>query len=64
MRIIHTLSNIDSLNRRALRILLIGSGGKRQRSLFGLPYLRSEGLGRPEGIDVTVMDGDAASPTN
>jgi hypothetical protein len=63
MRIIHTLSNIDSLYRRALRILLIGSG-KRQRSLFGLPYLRSEGLGRPEGIDVTVMDGDAASPTN
>jgi sulfur-carrier protein adenylyltransferase/sulfurtransferase len=66
MRIVHTLSNIDSPYRRTLRILLIGSGGNGSAVLFGLPYLQRalEAWGRPEGIDVTVMDGDAVSSTN
>ena len=66
MRIVHTLSNIDSPYRRTLRVLLIGSGGNGSAVLFGLPYLHRalEAWGRPEGIDVTVMDGDAVSPTN
>ena len=66
MRIAHTLSNVDSPYRLTLRVLLIGSGGNGSAVLFGLPYLRRalEAWGRPEGIDVTVMDGDAVSSTN
>ena len=66
MRIAHTLSNIDSPYRRTLRVLLIGSGGNGSAVLFGLPYLHRalEAWGRPEGINVTVMDGDNVSPTN
>ena len=65
MKITHQISD-SSQYRRALRVLLIGSGGNGSAVLFGLPYLHHALIawGRTEGIDVTVMDGDTVSPTN
>jgi PRTRC genetic system ThiF family protein len=65
LKIIHKLSE-GSPYRRALRVLLIGSGGNGSAVLFGLPYLHHAlvAWGKAEGIDVTVMDADTVSPTN
>ena len=65
MRISHPIS-LDGAAHRALRILLIGSGGNGSAVLFGLPYLHQALIawGKAEGIEVTVMDGDTVSPIN
>jgi PRTRC genetic system ThiF family protein len=65
MKITHKISD-PSQYRRALRVLLIGSGGNGSAVLFGLPYLHHALIawGKTEGIDVTVMDADTVSPTN
>jgi PRTRC genetic system ThiF family protein len=56
----------DGTERRALRFLVIGSGGNGSAVLFGLPYLHQAlvAWGRAEGIEVTVMDGDTVSQIN
>jgi putative transposase len=65
MKITHQIAD-PSQYRRALRVLLIGSGGNGSAVLFGLPYLHHAlvAWGKTEGIDVTVMDADTVSPTN
>jgi len=65
MKIAHQISR-PSQYQRALRVLLIGSGGNGSAVLFGLPYLHHAlvAWGKTEGIDVTVMDADTVSPTN
>jgi PRTRC genetic system ThiF family protein len=65
MKSTHQISK-PSQFRRALRVLLIGSGGNGSAVLFGLPYLHHALIawGMTEGIDVTVMDADTVSPTN
>jgi PRTRC genetic system ThiF family protein len=65
MKIAHQISD-SSQYRRALRVLLIGSGGNGSAVLFGLPYLHHAlvAWGKTDGIDVTVMDADTVSPTN
>lgn len=66
MKIIHQLSDDGSVSRRAIRVLLIGSGGNGSTVLFGLPYLHHAlvAWGKADGLDVTVMDADTVSPTN
>ncbi|RZU28939.1 PRTRC system ThiF family protein [Edaphobacter modestus] len=66
MKITHQLSNDGSVSGRAIRVLLIGSGGNGSTVLFGLPYLHHAlvAWGKPDGLDVTVMDADTVSPTN
>jgi sulfur-carrier protein adenylyltransferase/sulfurtransferase len=66
MKITHQLSDDGSVSRRAIRVLLIGSGGNGSTVLFGLPYLHHAlvAWGKTDGLDVTVMDADTVSPTN
>lgn len=56
----------DGTERRALRFLVIGSGGNGSAILFGLPYLHQALIawGMTAGVDVMVMDGDTVSPVN
>jgi len=65
LKSIHTLA-ITAGHQRALRILLIGSGGNGSAVLAGLPYLHHAMLawGFRSGLEVTVVDGDTVSPTN
>jgi PRTRC genetic system ThiF family protein len=51
---------------RAIRIVLIGSGGNGSAILFALPYLHQAlvAWGCPYGLEVTVLDHDTVSPTN
>ena len=60
----HTL-NPEYL-RRAVRVLVIGCGGSGSAIATGLPYLHQAMLvaGHPDGLHVTIMDGDIISPTN
>ena len=60
----HSLA--PELLRRPVRILVVGCGGNGSAIAAGLPYLHQAMLvqGHPGGLDVTVMDGDAVSPTN
>jgi PRTRC genetic system ThiF family protein len=65
VKISHTFF-ADGTERRALRFLVIGSGGNGSAVLFGLPYLHQAlvAWGKAEGIEVTVMDGDTVSRIN
>jgi PRTRC genetic system ThiF family protein len=51
---------------RQVRVLVVGCGGTGSAIVAGLPYLHQSLLarGHPGGLHVTVMDGDAISPTN
>jgi PRTRC genetic system ThiF family protein len=54
------------LLRRTVRVLVVGCGGNGSAVAAGLPYLHQAMLvgGHPGGLQVTVMDGDAISPSN
>src|SRR5579863_7385728 len=54
------------LLRRRVRVLVVGCGGTGSAIAAGLPYLHQAMLasGHPEGLHVTLMDGDTISPTN
>ena len=54
------------LLRRRVRILVVGCGGTGSAVVGGLPFLHQALIawGHPEGLHVTVMDGDVISPTN
>jgi PRTRC genetic system ThiF family protein len=54
------------LLQRQVRVLVVGCGGTGSAVVAGLPYLHQSLLarGHPEGLHVTVMDGDTISPTN
>lgn len=60
----HNLSS--ELLRRTVRVLVVGCGGNGSAIVAGLPYLHQAMLvrGHPGGLDVTLMDGEAVSPTN
>jgi PRTRC genetic system ThiF family protein len=51
---------------RQVRVLVVGCGGTGSAVVAGLPYLHQSlvARGHPGGLHVTVMDGDAISPTN
>ena len=51
---------------RQVRVLVVGCGGTGSAVVAGLPYLHQSLMarGHPGGLHVTVMDGDAISPTN
>lgn len=54
------------LQRRAIRVVVIGCGGNGSVMVMGLPYIHHALLlaGHPGGLDVTLIDGDVVSPTN
>ena len=54
------------LQRRAIRVVVIGCGGNGSVMAMGLPYIHQALLlaGHPGGLDVTLIDGDLVSPTN
>ena len=54
------------LQRRAIRVVVIGCGGNGSVMAMGLPYIHQALLlaGHPGGIDVTLIDGDIVSPSN
>src|SRR5208283_3394327 len=54
------------LLRRRVRVLVVGCGGTGSAVVGGLPFLHQALIawGHPEGLHVTVMDGDVISPTN
>ena len=56
----------DELLRRQVRILVVGCGGTGSAIAAGLPHLHFAMLacGHPEGLHVTLMDGDTISSTN
>src|SRR3972149_10210546 len=56
----------EELLRRQVRVLVVGCGGTGSAIAAGLPYLHQAMLacGHPEGLHVTLMDGDTISPTN
>jgi PRTRC genetic system ThiF family protein len=56
----------EELLRRQVRVLVVGCGGTGSAVAAGLPYLHQAMLacGHPEGLHVTLMDGDTISPTN
>ncbi len=60
----HTI-HAELLRRRA-RVLVVGCGGTGSAMVGGLPYLHQAMIacGHPEGLHVTVMDGDVISLTN
>ena len=64
MQIEHHLS--PRLLERAVRILIVGSGGNGSAMLMGLPYLHQamRVWGHPGGLEVTVVDADTVSETN
>jgi PRTRC genetic system ThiF family protein len=51
---------------REVRVLVVGCGGTGSNIIGGLPYLHLSMLaqGHPNGLSVTVMDGDSVSPVN
>jgi PRTRC genetic system ThiF family protein len=51
---------------RQVRVLVVGCGGTGSAVVAGLPYLHQSlvARGHPGGLHVTVLDGDAISPTN
>ena len=51
---------------RQVRVLVVGCGGTGSAVVAGLPYLHQSLVahGHPGGLHVTVVDGDAISPTN
>jgi len=51
---------------RQVRVLVVGCGGTGSAVVAGLPYLHQSLIarGHPEGLHVTVLDGDTISPTN
>ena len=51
---------------RQVRVLVVGCGGTGSAFVAGLPYLHQSLIarGHPEGMHVTVLDGDTISPTN
>jgi PRTRC genetic system ThiF family protein len=54
------------LLRRRVRVLVVGCGATGSAVATGLAYLHQAliAYGHPEGLHVTVMDGDLISPTN
>src|SRR3989304_5500068 len=56
----------EELLRRQGRVLVVGCGGTGGAIVAGLPYLHQAMLacGHPEGLHVTLMDGDTISATN
>ena len=54
------------LLRRRVRVLVVGCGATGSAVAAGLPHLHQAliAYGHPEGLHVTVMDGDLISPTN
>jgi len=54
------------LLRRRVRVLEVGRGATGSAVAAGLPHLHQAliAYGHPEGLHVTVMDGDLISPTN
>ena len=60
----HTIH--PELLRRRVRVLVVGCGGTGSAVVGGLPFLHQALIawGHPEGLHVTVMDGDVISPTN
>jgi PRTRC genetic system ThiF family protein len=54
------------LLRRKVRVLVVGCGGNGSAIAAGLPYLHQalRVYGHPEGLHVTLLDGDVVSPTN
>ena len=64
MQIEHQLS--PRLLERAVRVLIVGSGGNGSAMLMGLPYLHQamKVWGHPGGLEVTVVDADTVSETN
>ena len=60
----HTI-HADLLRRR-VRVLVVGCGGTGSAVVGGLPFLHQALIawGHPEGLHVTVMDGDVVSSTN
>jgi PRTRC genetic system ThiF family protein len=61
---LHTIH--PELLRRRVRVLVVGCGGTGSALAAGLPYLHQAMIanGHPAGLQVTLMDGDAISPTN
>jgi PRTRC genetic system ThiF family protein len=51
---------------RQVRVLVVGCGGTGSAVIAGLPYLHQSlvARGHPGGLHVTVVDGDAISPSN
>ena len=64
MQIEHQLS--PRLLERAVRVLIVGSGGNGSATLMGLPYLHQamRVWGHPGGLEGTVVDADTVSETN
>ncbi len=60
----HQLS--PRLLERAVRVLIVGSGGNGSAMLMGLPYLHQamRVWGHPGGLEVTVVDADTVSESN
>lgn len=54
------------LQRRAIRVVLVGCGGNGGVMAMGLPYIHQALLltGHDGGLDVTLIDGDVVSRTN
>lgn len=54
------------LQRRAIRVVVIGCGGNGSVMAMGLPYIHQALLlaGHFGGLDVTLIDGDIVSPSN
>src|SRR5580658_7315956 len=65
MRIEHTLP-ADLLDRRPVRVLVVGAGGTGSAVVIGLPYLHQamRVWGHSHGLEVCVMDADVVSETN
>jgi PRTRC genetic system ThiF family protein len=61
----HTIA-AHLLQRRAIRVVVIGCGGNGSVIAMGRPYIHQALLlaGHPGGLDVTLIDGDIVSPTN
>jgi len=64
MQIEHSIH--QQLLRQRIRMLIVGAGGTGSAFLLNLPYLHQAltAWGHPNGLSVTVMDGDAVSETN
>ncbi len=60
----HTIHT--DLLRRRVRVLVVGCGGSGSAVVGGLPFLHQALIawGHPEGLHVTIMDGDVISPSN
>lgn len=65
MRVEHLLPS-GLLDRRPVRILVVGAGGTGSAIVMGLPYLHQamRAWGHGYGIEVTLINGDTVSETN